>query len=143
MAIPSLPVSIADMTKMHEDGDITSLLFCWMSFGGAGGFLLSGAAYYIFNWLPFVWIGFICFAVAIISYVSVLVYRPIFLSDEKRREKGVDRIRRRKYKALYKLEVLDAEEAMGKLTSEELKEYIDYCANKSARHLWNLIKRGK
>ena len=56
---------------------------------------------------------------AAVCLLMVYIYRPYFLL--------------RKFKALSKLEGLDLEEAIGKLTSEELAEYLSYQTEKVAR----------
>ena len=56
----------------------------------------------------------------------VLVYRSIFLSSEKKKKKGLERIRRKKYKAIDRLEGIDYEEALENLAPEERDGFLVY-----------------
>jgi hypothetical protein len=130
MAMPSFPVTISEMAKMREDGDIISLSFSWICVGCTAVFLISEAVYYASRDLIFMWSGVGFFAFAVMCALVVCLYRPIFLTEERRKKEGLDRIRRKKYEALDKLNGIDLEEEMAKLTPEEMDGYLSYSPKK-------------
>lgn len=122
----SFPITISEMSKMHEDGDIISLYF---SRGCLGCFLLifiMWFVYYLSSFKIFKDLTFASLTLSVICFFMVYIYRPIFLSDETRKKKGLERVRRRRYKALDKLEGADFEEAIGNLPPEERDGYLAY-----------------
>lgn len=140
MATIDFPLSISEMTKMHEDGDAISLFF---SYGCIVCFVLIfvlGPIYYLSEWAIFKLLAGISLSLSAICLLMVYIYRPIFLSDDSRKQKASDR---KKFKALDKLVGKEAEEAMEKLTAGELDRYLSFETHKVAlkciRRIWKRI----
>lgn len=140
----SFPITISEMSKMHEDGDIISLYF---SRGCLVCFLLifiMWFVYYLSSFKIFKDLAFVSLPLSVICLFIVYIYRPIFLSDETRKKKGLERVRRRKYKALDKLEGVDFEEAVGNLTPEERDGYLAYSDREiSTKVILDWVKRDR
>jgi hypothetical protein len=114
------------MTKMREDGDIISLSF---SYGCVGCFVCIWIFWLVYRLslcTTFQILSWISIPLTAISLSVVLVYRPIFLSSEVTKKRGLERLRRKKYKAIDKLQGLDYEKALEDLTPEERDGYLDY-----------------
>ena len=126
MATINFPLPIQEMTKMRKDGDIISLSF---SYGCIGCFVFIWIFWLVYRlslWTTFQVLSWISISLTVICLSVILVYRPIFLSSETIKKRGLERVRRKKYKALDKLEGVDFEEAVGNLTSQEREGYLEY-----------------
>lgn len=126
MATIDFPLSIAQITKMRKDGDIISLSFSYGCIGCFVSIWIFWLVYRLFLSSTFQVLSWISVSLTAICLSVVLVYRPIFLSSETRRKKGLERVRRKKYKALDKLEGVDFEEAVGNLMPGERDGYLAY-----------------
>jgi hypothetical protein len=144
MATIDFPLSISEMTKMREDGDIVSLSF---SYGCIGCFVLVfvlWSIYYLSAWTLFKTLSLVSLPLSAICLFLVYIYRPLFLSDEKRKQKGLERVRRKKYKTIDKLEGVDFEEAVGNLTPEERDGYLEYSDREiSTKMLLDWVRRDR
>ena len=144
MATIDFPLSISEMTKMREDGDIVSLSF---SYGCIGFFVLAFVLwfiYYLSEQTLFKALSFVSLPSSAIFLLLVYIYRPLFLSDEKRKQRGLERVRRKKYKALDKLEGVDFEEAVEDLTPEEREGYLAYSDREiSTKVMLDWVKRDR
>lgn len=131
----SFPLPIREMTKMRKDGDIISLGF---SYGCIGCFVFIWIFWLIYRLslcTTFQVLSWISISLTIICLSIILIYRPIFLSSETKRKKGLKRVRRKKYEAIDKLEGLDLEEAIEKLTKEERDEFLNFTTRKIANRM--------
>jgi len=144
MSTIDFPLSISEMTKMREDGDIVSLSF---SYGCIGCFVLIFVLwfiYYLSAWTLFKTLSLVSLPLSAIFLLLVYIYRPLFLSDEKRKRKGLEKVRRKKYKAIDKLEGVDLEEAVGNLTPEEREGFLEYSTRKiSTKMMLDWVKRDR
>jgi len=125
MGTISFPLTIQEMAKMKEDGDVISLSFSYVCIGCTAVSIIAEAFYYPSRNPILMWSGVVFFAFAVICCFVVCWYRHIFLTDERLKKQGLDRIRTRKYNALDKLEGLDYEEALEKLTQDERQGYLN------------------
>jgi hypothetical protein len=129
MAIINFPLPIRqiirEMTKMRKDGDIISQ---GLSYGCIGCFAFIWIFWLVYRlslWTTFQILSWISISLTVICLSGVFVYRPIFLSSETRKKKGLERVRRKKYKAIDKLKGLDFEKAIENLTPEEREGYME------------------
>ena len=144
MATIDFPLNISEMTKMREDGDIVSLSF---SYGCIGCFVLIFVLwfiYYLSEWTLFKTLSLVSLLLSAIFLLLVYIYRPLFLSDEKRKRKGLERIRGKKYKEIDKLTGVDFEEAVGNLTPEERDGYLAHSDREiSTKVMLDWVKRDR
>ncbi len=145
MATVDFPLAISEITKMREDGDIVSLIFSYGCIGCFVSVFILWMIYYLSpSWVLFKTLSIIVLSLSAIFLLLVYIYRPLFLSDEKRKQKGLERVRRRKYKALDKLEGVDFEEAVGNLASEEREGYLAYSDKEiSTKVMLDWVKRDR
>jgi len=113
MATIGFPLTITQLAEMRKDGDKISLYFSCSSIVSLVLFFIFLAIYYFTLEKVFEAASVICLPLAAVCLAVVYFYRPYFLVSEKRRWRMLD-----------KLEGEAHEEALKKLTEDEMERYL-------------------
>lgn len=143
MTISKVPFfNIQEITDMRDQGDYLSLGFVYGCIGfGAVSVVLTSIYFFFTECKTLVKVDVVSGLLGFFCWVFYVIYRPIFLTDESKKEKGLKRILERKFKRLSELKTVDQTKALGKLTPIEFEEYQLYLTRKAAYEMIKISKK--